>query len=73
MNKKLLNLGRALNKTEQRFIKGGTSIIGEEDIDGEDDQKEDLYCYCGSGGVYKTGHCKWCGWFCGASQILGCR
>ncbi|MEW7277475.1 hypothetical protein ABW636_02640 [Aquimarina sp. 2201CG1-2-11] len=73
MLKSILKLdgAKTLNKTQQKNVFGG-SHTGLTSEDGKENSG-DLHCYCSSGGVYKTGHCKWCGWFCGASAILKCE
>lgn len=73
MLKSILKLegAKTLSKTQQRNVFGGSAT----ELEVADDQVggDQLYCHCGSGGVYKTGHCKWCSWFCGASAILACK
>lgn len=72
MKKQILALGKELTKKQQKSINGG-SFSEIDEIGDDNGSGGELYCYCGSGGVYQTGHCKWCGWFCGASSILDCK
>ncbi|KAF9659631.1 hypothetical protein ABHQ57_04110 [Tenacibaculum sp. ZH5_bin.1] len=62
MKKQILDLGKALNRTDQKGIFGGVDFAHEGD---------GLQCHC-NGTTYPVSDCKWCGWQCGAGTIESC-
>ncbi|WP_299126115.1 hypothetical protein [uncultured Tenacibaculum sp.] len=64
MKKQILNLGKVLNKTEQKQVIGAVTFTHEGD--------SGFLCYCNNT-TYAVANCKWCGWMCGAGTIESCK